>query len=268
MAATAKKVIEILLSQVGYHETKKNVTKYAAALDKTTMYNGKKQGTAWCDIFFDWAVWTAAGEDTKKAEYVLCQPDKSCGAGCRYSYAYYKAKKRIYKTPQPGDQIFFGTSETNITHTGGVISVDGKKITTVEGNKDDQVKKCTYTLGGNNKIFGFGRPRYDAEPAVLDPKPEQPAAEKTASKPGTPAKIAAATDHNKNDRGQYEVTASVLNVRQNASMTATILTEIKRGDIVTCYGYSKYSKDNEKWLAILTAKGVEGYCCAKYLNKI
>lgn len=99
------------------------------------------------------------------ALYELYQPEKdNCAAGCKYALRYYKAKKALYydaKSFLPGDQIFFGTSDENVTHTGLIIANNGINITTIEGNKGDAVKKCTYKIGAKgSKVYAAGRPRY------------------------------------------------------------------------------------------------------------
>jgi hypothetical protein len=53
-------------------------------------YNGKKNGFAWCDMFVDWCFLTAFGYE--KALALLCQPEKSAGAGCTYSLRYFKTR--------------------------------------------------------------------------------------------------------------------------------------------------------------------------------
>ena len=66
---TPDKVIAIALEQVGYREKKSNAnlddktaandgsgnfTKFGKLVDSyPNFYNGKKQGAAWCDVFFD-----------------------------------------------------------------------------------------------------------------------------------------------------------------------------------------------------------------------
>lgn len=99
------------------------------------------------------------------ALYELYQPEKdNCAAGCKYALRYYKAKKALYydaKSFIPGDQVFFGTSDENVTHTGLVIANNGINLTTIEGNKGDAVKKCTYKIGAKgSKVYAAGRPRY------------------------------------------------------------------------------------------------------------
>ena len=97
---------------------------------------------------------------------LLCQPEKSAGAGCTYSLRYYREKGQFYQYgPKPGDQIFFGTSLDNATHTGLVEKVDGSTVYTIEGNTGDQVARRHYSIY-DSAILGYGRPAYDEEPAA------------------------------------------------------------------------------------------------------
>lgn len=163
MAVYASKVITIALSQVGYQESGKNWTKYSRDLDAIGFFNGKKQGSEWCDIFVDWCVWQATGQNKDLALKTLYEPYKdNCGAGCKFSARYYRANNAFFKTAKVGDQIFFG-KEGAETHTGIVVSVGVSTISTVEGNKSNAVRKCSYSKN-DSKIVGYGRPRYDSEP--------------------------------------------------------------------------------------------------------
>lgn len=185
MANTVDKVIKIALNEVGYLEKKSNsqlydktanagyhnYTKYAHEFDTKypNFYNGKKNNHEWCDVFSDWCFVTAYG--VEKAKELLCQPNKSLGAGCRYSMNYYKKNGQFYKTPVVGDQIFFKSGLT-ITHTGIVYDVDKTYVYTVEGNTSGAngvvsngggVCKKKYEIS-YNKIAGYGRPKYDVVP--------------------------------------------------------------------------------------------------------
>ena len=125
-------------------------------------------------MFVDWCFLTAYGYEN--ALRLLCQPEKSAGAGCTYSLGYYKNKGQFHTSgPKPGDQIFFGTSQSNSTHTGIVEKVTAQKVFTIEGNTSDQVARRSYSLT-NSRILGYGRPAYDtvAEPA---PTPVTPSAD-------------------------------------------------------------------------------------------
>lgn len=151
-----KKVISLATKEVGYKETGTNITKYAAYFDKEypEFYNTRKQGASWCDIFFDWLIVQIYGKEL--ALKVLNQPLHSCGAGCSFSYSYYKEHSKV---PKVGRQIFFKDTKGKIVHTGIVYKVDSSKVYTIEGNKQNQVKKCSYNIG-SSKIFGYGVPDY------------------------------------------------------------------------------------------------------------
>lgn len=181
-----QKVIDLALSQVGYHEKASNAeldsntansgdqnwNKYARDLDKLSgFYNGRKNGYAWCDIFVDWAFVQTYGRAA--AQYLLCQPDNSAGAGCSFSAGYFRNKGQFYtKDPHPGDQIFFGTGPDNVWHTGLVISVNATYVYTVEGNTTDSVARRTYRLN-DSSIYGYGRPNWGT-PIDISPKPTKP----------------------------------------------------------------------------------------------
>ena len=194
---TAAKVIAVAVEQIGYKEKASNAslddktanagsanyTKYARDFDQKypNWYNGKKNGYAWCDMFVDWCFLTAFGYD--KALKLLCQPERSAGAGCTYSLRYYKNKGQFHaKDPQPGDQIFFGTSLDNSTHTGIVESVDKKQVHTIEGNTSNQVARRNYSLT-NSRILGYGRPAYDTVGAAAPETPASPAAPQVTDVP-------------------------------------------------------------------------------------
>ena len=160
MKPTAAQSVKLATSQIGYKAPgpgKRN--KYAAWIDShfPTFYNGKKNGADWCDVFVDYCVLKIAN-NAKDAEYVLCQPAKSCGAGVGWSWKYYKAKKRTSSAPHYGDQIFLN----KLKHTGIVIKVESKYVTYVAGNEGGghgQVKKHR-VLRTSKSIYGYGRPRY------------------------------------------------------------------------------------------------------------
>lgn len=177
---SCEKVIEIALNEVGYLEkaTNKqlddktanagygNYTKYARDLDKIKyFYNGKKNGYSWCDIFVDWCFVQVYGQE--KAKEILYQPDSSAGAGCSASMNFYKSKKKFFKAPEIGDQIFFKRGN-EITHTGLVYKISNTKVYTVEGNTSSAsgvvanggaVVKKSYDLT-STYIAGYGRPKY------------------------------------------------------------------------------------------------------------
>lgn len=190
MSCYVEKVIEIAKNEIGYLEKasnsqldnmianagKNNYTKYARDMDKIPgFYNGKKNGFAWCDIFVDWCHVQAYG--VENAKRLLCQPNNSSGAGCKYSMNYYKAKGQLKSSPKVGDQIFFKNSLGTICHTGLVYAVDKVYVYTIEGNTSTTtgvvangggVCAKKYKLG-YARIAGYGRPKYDNEVVVSEP---------------------------------------------------------------------------------------------------
>lgn len=170
-----QKLIDWGYSQIGYHEGDNNWNKYAEIMDKVKdFYNGIKQNQPYCDIWYDCGCYVCYGREA--ALYLTCQPEKSCGAGCKFSAQYYQAKGRFFKSgPETADQIFFGSGWDNVWHTGMVVEVSDTHVTTIEGNTSDQVAKRTYKLSDPN-IFGYGRPRWGNPEDGEAPAPETPAA--------------------------------------------------------------------------------------------
>ena len=184
MSYDRQKVINVALAEVGYIEKNgsldlddktanagsANYTKYARDLDALgDIYNGSKQGFAWCDVFVDWCFVQAYGAEAAKA--LLCQPSRSAGAGCYFSAMYFREKGQFYtSSPQPGDQIFFSYRAGEVSHTGLVYAVDSSRVYTVEGNTSDGVFKRSYSLG-DGSIYGYGRPNYGAAAAAETPAP-------------------------------------------------------------------------------------------------
>lgn len=187
MNSQVQKLIDYALSQVGYAETPKgsNKNKYAVMIDTQfpDFYNGKKNGyAAWCDIFADACFLTCFGED--ETLRLLCQPRKSCGAGCKFSAGYFKAKKQFDDNAKVGDQIFFYDNKGEINHTGIVTKVEGGYVYTVEGNSGDEVKTHRYSAS-NKKIAGYGHPAWKEE-TIADTAPTKPTPV-TSQKPQKPA---------------------------------------------------------------------------------
>ena len=148
-------MIQIMDAELGYHEGANNKNKYGDELHAIQPRN-MDANAAWCDAYFDWCVLQLCkvfGYGADMAREVLC------GDFDDYTYSsvnLYKRQGRWFSDPIKGDQIFFGGSG----HTGGVVDVKNGEVYTDEGNKSDQVKRCSYKLG-DSRIIGYGRPRYE-----------------------------------------------------------------------------------------------------------
>ena len=178
MIPTAKEVLAVAASQIGYCEKKTNAylddftknagsnnyTKYARDLYKAGYWNGNKNGYDWCTTFVAWCIYEACGKNLADAKKV--QPYGIYGASCKWQTKYYQNAKRWSETPAVGDQAFFTRG-----HTGLVEKVGTKTITLIEGNSHNKVERRTYSFP--NAIFsGFGKPYYAAEKE--EPKPSTP----------------------------------------------------------------------------------------------
>lgn len=86
--------LEDKTANAGYN----NWNKFAAFLDDLeVVYNGKKNGYAWCDCFVDYCFIYTFGLELGMA--MTFQPKKGAGAGCTYSMGYYKKAGRFFKEP-------------------------------------------------------------------------------------------------------------------------------------------------------------------------
>lgn len=171
-------VLDIANAEVGYLEKSKqaykkdptvlydktkgagldNYTKYAKEMDELNVYNGPKQGYAWCNVFIDWIFVQSVGLD--RARELLI----GFSAGCTQDWNWFKAKGQIVTNPQRGDLIFF----RNLSHIGIIEKVENGKIYTIEGNTSDKaelitnggtVAKKVYNIGSFS-IYGYVRPKY------------------------------------------------------------------------------------------------------------
>lgn len=179
-------VLNTARAEIDYHEKNSNKdlddktansgsgnwNKFAQEFDKLypNFYNGRKNGYPWCDIFVDYLFLTNFGYDN--ALKLLCQPERSCGAGCSYSANYYKNMGKFHKdNPQAADQIFFAKGN-DVYHTGIVEEVKDNKVYTIEGNTSDKVARRVYSLD-DPCIYGYGTPRWELlEPLKPAEKPE------------------------------------------------------------------------------------------------
>lgn len=173
-----EKILQIANAEVGYLEKAsnsnlndktanagdKNYTKYARDMDALNVYNGPKQGYAWCNVFIDWCFVQALGVD--RARELLI----GFSAGCTQDYNWFKSKGQIVTDPQKGDLVFFGKT----SHIGIIEEVKDGKIYTIEGNTSNAaelivnggtVAKKSYAIN-SQYIHSFARPNYEQEKQI------------------------------------------------------------------------------------------------------
>ena len=246
MLNIVNKVLTTAKSQIGYKETGTNNTKYAKYFDTTAwqFFNTKKQGSQWCSLFIHWIL--CQNISTANVRKILGEPapKNNCAAGVKYFYEYMKAKKLIVKSPAPGDIIFLNS----FGHVGIVESVDDK-IHTIEGNKSNAVKRCTYSKS-SSKISAYGRPDYKSVEVAAEKPAEKPAEKILSPVP--------AASFNKIFNKEYHTTKQVplLNLRKPSQ---TIM-QVPAGAAVRCYGFFTSS------FLYVVYKGKEGYINVNYLR--
>lgn len=247
MLNIVEKVLDTAKSQVGYKETGTNNTKYSKFFDTTAwqFFNTKKQGAEWCSIFIHWCLCQNIPYDKVRKILGEPTPKNNCAAGVKYFYEYMKSKKLIIKDPAPGDIIFLNSFK----HVGIIESIDDK-IHTIEGNKGNAVKRCTYTKM-SSKISAYGRPDYKSVEIKEDkPKTDKPA---EVIKSAVPA-----ASFNKIFNKTYHTTKAIpLTNRRTPNQT---ITTIPAGAAVRCYGFFTSS------FLYVTYGGKEGYVNVNYLR--
>ena len=187
---------------------------------------------------------------------------------CSQMIALYKAKGRWKEadsyTPEPGDLMMYDWDDTgagdctgNPEHVGMVISVSGKNIRVIEGNKNDAVGYRNMAVNGKY-IRGYCLPDYAGKAAQEQKKPvvkqEKPAAE-----------VDPAKNFNRAYAKTFTVTASALNMRRGAGTQKEVIKVLPKGTKVTCYGY--YTQSGATiWLYVKDKDGAVGFCSKKYLK--
>ncbi|WP_238607331.1 MULTISPECIES: CHAP domain-containing protein [unclassified Amycolatopsis] len=145
-ASHSKKVDKILdhaRHNLGYHEGPNNRNKWGPT------------GQPWC-AYFATSMWRSAGVDIPKYGFT----GDVYKWGQRHHLAYDRGA--LAHNARPGDTILFGDGPSwgQSHHIGIIEKVEGNKITTIEGNANDQVERLTYTLPRDlHKFYGGVHPK-------------------------------------------------------------------------------------------------------------
>lgn len=258
MYKALEEILKLAASQIGYKEDTskgKNWTKYSRYFDVEAWqwFNTKKQGSEWCAIFICWLFTQVLGNKPALSFLGCPAPKNNCAAGCGYLYDYMKAKgyKSDIWVVEPGDIVFF-KSGSKCAHVGIAESVSGGKVITIEGNKDNQVKRVTHNIS-SNIYFGVMSPDWsmahwigekeEISPAPLPAKPEAPAAPTDELKMGQLMIVS------------IKNAGSELMLRAYPSGSAPIIQRMKKGWKVTYLGERSGS-----WLKVRCNKLI-GWAC-------
>lgn len=137
------------------------------------------------------------------------------------------------RTPQPGDIIYYDWDDNgkgdNVgwsDHVGIVEKVSGDKITVIEGNYSNSVKRRTLSVDGKF-IRGYGVPKYDKEAVQTAPKITATTVSKTetVAKPSTGYTL---TDFIKEVQAAIGAAVDGIAGKETLSKTVTVSATINR----------------------------------------
>lgn len=267
MSTIKAKVLNLAARQVGYKETGDNVTKYAHYFDHEAWqwFNTKKNGAEWCAIFVCWLFCQNEILGPKKAlKFLGCPaPKNNCAAGVPFLWDYLTARgwKVDKKKGAAGDIIFFNSKK----HVGIIEKVVGGKYYTIEGNKSNMVKRCSYAVSSSS-IYGICRPKWsEVEPkteTVTTPEPLKDTAPAPVVTPTIPKPAPVIKYKVKTNSG------APLALRTSPKRGAACLVWIPNGATVKVNGTIKGEKVGSlnSW-ARCVYNGRSGYAFAAYLKK-
>lgn len=155
-------IVEIARNEIGYKEQGTNQTKYGE------WYGMQDE---WCNIFICWCANQAgiSEEIIPKMAYV---PSTANWFDAKGQYKNSRANGGDY-TPQAGDIVLFDYNHnTTSDHIGIVEKVEGNTLYTIEGNKDNMVKRCTYSLDSRD-IRAYCVPAYVEEAGEIKESEEE-----------------------------------------------------------------------------------------------
>lgn len=146
------KIVKMAQNEVGYKEKGNNQTKYGA------WYGMQDE---WCNIFVCWCA-NQAGVPEDIIPKMAYVPSTANWFDERGQYKNSRANGGNYM-PQAGDIVLFDYNHnTTSDHIGFVEKVEGNKLYTIEGNKNNMVQRCTYSLDSKD-IRAYCVPNYLVE---------------------------------------------------------------------------------------------------------
>ncbi|MCD8054623.1 MAG: CHAP domain-containing protein [Lachnospiraceae bacterium] len=228
----ADDIVEIAKSQLDYTESTAN---YQLDEDGTTHKGYTRYGAWYGNKYGDWDAMFVSF----CLHYAGVDEDDFPQASGVYSWTVSLKKMDLYAedcTPSAGDLVFFDTdSDGKADHVGIVTEVneETEKITVIEGNCDDEVKKNTYSLS-DSEIIGYG----------LLPEQEE-VEEETEVEAETETYTAEA------DGVSVTVTAPAGALPENAELVVTLLDEDSDGYASAAEAIAYDAEDEETGMAAL-----------------
>ena len=159
------------VSQLGSKPDGNGVTVYGKWYQDNVDGSDNFSTAAWCAMFISWCANDAGISSSTVGYFAECsswEKNFYIDKGLWHSPSGY--------TPARGDIIFFDNHNNDgvTDHNGIVESVTSSDVIVIEGNVDNEVKRCTYSLS-DPKIHGYGKPNYskNSENVAADNKAKE-----------------------------------------------------------------------------------------------
>ena len=263
MSKYASTLINQAKSWIGYKESdgshKKIIDTYNKHTPRARGYK-VKYTDAWCVTFVSACAIATGMEDLFPIE-----------CSCDYMINGFKDAGTWIEnesiTPEPGYIIFYdwedngkGDNKGSSDHVGIVEKVSNGKISVIEGNYGNAVKRRSLSLNGCY-IRGYGAPKYDKEKATTTTT--------ATKKESTQSTTSSSGGLNKTPKWVGKVTASALNVRTWGGKEYPNIKSypiIKRDNLVDVCDSVK-DKKGDKWYYIRIGGKTYGFVSAQYIAK-
>ena len=231
-----KDIVNVAMSQIGYHEGS-NSSSLSGVGNGSKNYTefGRWYGTQdmWCAMFVSWCANTAGVSQSVVPKHSFTVDGLNWFQKNGLAYSRQQVANGKY-TPKPGDIIYFKSSRNSnkTNHVGIVKNYSNKTVYTIEGNKSDAVKSCSYSIS-NNYIVYICSPKYKEKDTVTLNKTSLSLtvgnyATLKATKTG--GKISSWTSSNKS----VATVTSDGKVKAVAPGTANITVKLNNGNKATC----------------------------------
>ena len=148
-----KRMVDLALEQVGYHERNKDGSYGNGNISKFGAWYGM-DGQPWCAMFVSWAADQAGILNSVVPKHAYTPT----GAKAYSDKGLYAPRESGY-TPREGDAVYFYSQKKGrIGHVGIVVAYDpeAQRVYTVEGNTNNAVRIRHYDIN-NPYIHGYGR---------------------------------------------------------------------------------------------------------------
>lgn len=222
-------IVRTAQGEVGYKEGSNNYTKYGE------WYSSLTKNTPWCAIFVSWCAYQSGISESIIPKFSFC----STGIQLFKNLGVWHEKTNF--VPNTGDIIFFKSTGASSAsdHVGIVVSCDGTKVYTIEGNSSDAVSERSYKLT-DSYIVGYASPNYKTAPTTTATSTSTTSTTTTTISTTTtaaaPSDAEASTDSIK-----LTVTGSVVNVRSGAGAEFSKIAAVRRGAVFEGLGTVKDS---------------------------